>query len=149
MPRVYMAILNASILYRFWEMAQVSVGEQFAAIGLGIQTKGGPGLCRIARHPTTPAPRSGCQKAPTHRSNLGRPNRPIPEGDFYHSLGLPKRSVGYPRSATPHGASFLKGMSMGTCVGLTLMNTTSIAPVPPSTRPSQGDKWCRTTNKGS
>jgi hypothetical protein len=107
------------------------------------------GWPRIARHPTTPAPRSGCQKAPTHRSNLGRPNRPIPEGDFYHSLGLPKRSVGYPRSATPHGASFLKGMSMGTCVGLTLMNTTSIAPVAPSTRPSQGDKWCRTTNKGS
>jgi hypothetical protein len=43
-----MAMLNASILYRFWEMAQVSVGEQFAAIGPGIQTKGDPGFARIA-----------------------------------------------------------------------------------------------------
>ena len=28
--------------------------------------------------------------------------RTIPEGDFYHSLGLPQRSAGYPRFASPN-----------------------------------------------
>ena len=44
MPRVYMAMPKGCILYRFLEMAQVSMGEQVAAIGLGIQTKSGPGF---------------------------------------------------------------------------------------------------------
>ncbi len=41
------------------------------------------------------------------------PGRAIPQGNFSHSLGLPQRSAGYPRSATPHGASLPKGNVYG------------------------------------
>jgi hypothetical protein len=62
--------------------------------------------------------------------------RRIPVADFYHSLGLPQRSAGYPRSA----------LSTETGVGLTLMNTTSIAPAPRFTPPSQGKTRCQPAN---
>ena len=102
MPRVYMAMPNAIILYRFSEMTQVSVGEQFVAIGPGIQTKSGPGFawlrCRdesvfqVPLHspalggfpfprrpialPLQPAPRPN--PAGSQRVVVGRPQRPPP-----------------------------------------------------------------------
>ena len=45
-------------------------------------------------------------------STLSTPGRTIPEGDFSHSLGLPQRSVGYPRSPFPTHAPTLKELSM-------------------------------------
>jgi hypothetical protein len=40
------------------------------------------------------------------------PGRTIPEGDFYHSLGLPQRSAGYPRSPSPTHDSTRKELAM-------------------------------------
>jgi len=40
------------------------------------------------------------------------PNESIPEGDVYHSPGLPQRSAGLPWVHHPTRGSFLKGMSI-------------------------------------
>ncbi len=53
MPRVNMAMLNASILYIFWEMAQVIVNYGLTAISRKSQTRGGPGLRPISRKSQT------------------------------------------------------------------------------------------------
>ena len=60
--------------------------------------------------PGTTADRPPCAMAAL--PNTHRPPRTIPEGDFYHSLGLPQRSAGYPRSASPTHDTTLKELSM-------------------------------------
>jgi len=54
------------------------------------------------------SPRPGCNPAPFRTLTTGRT---IPEGDFYHSLGLPQRSAGYPRSPSPTYGSTLKELA--------------------------------------
>ena len=61
----------------------------------------------IAR-PRHDRPRRRCQNARVNTTDVGRP---IPAGDFYHSLGLPERSAGYPRSPSPTHDPTLKELS--------------------------------------
>jgi len=46
-----------------------------------------------------------------HPPRTPTPGCTIPEGDFYHRLGLPQRSAGYPRSPSPNIGPTLKELS--------------------------------------
>jgi hypothetical protein len=68
------------------------------------RTRGDRGSDKPAGSSPRPSTNPVTFRAPT-------PARPIPEGDFYHSLGLPQRSAGYPRSPSPTHDSTLKELA--------------------------------------
>ncbi len=154
-----MAMPNGCILYIFLEMAQISMGEQVAAIGLGIQTKSGPGFRSKA------VPENAGEQQQPRPSHVLKRHSSLAQGSSrsgypgYRSTPAPQACRGwlppatirnhpvFRRSLTSRPARRPPDPGTPTPIGVTELTrgpsaATTPGPAPPNTPASR--RWCQT-----